>query len=46
MIYLILFVAVGPTQSTSAGTKQDDDSVRIKVECYYWPITNNYTEDD
>ena len=30
VIYLILFVAVVPTQSTSAGTKQDDNSVRIK----------------
>ena len=49
MIYLILFVAVVPTQSTSAGTKQEEDSVRIKERrsVYHWPITNNnYTEDD
>ena len=30
LICLILLVAVVPTQSTSAGTKQKEDSVRVK----------------
>tara|TARA_B110001452_G_scaffold81502_1_gene66663 strand:+ start:288 stop:389 length:102 start_codon:yes stop_codon:yes gene_type:complete len=30
----MLFIAVVPTQSTSAGTKQEEDSVRIKEEVF------------
>ena len=48
MIYLILFVAVVPTQSTSAGTKQEEDSVRTKERRSVCTglITNNHNDDN
>ena len=46
LIYLILFVAVVPTQSASAGTKQEEDSVRNKRGVSNWTITNYNTDDD
>ena len=47
MICLILFVAVVPTQSTSAGTKQKEDSVRVKERSVcFGLITNNHNDDD
>ena len=48
MIYLRLFVAVVPTQSTSAGIKQEEDSVRIKKarSVCIGLITNNHDDDN
>ena len=47
MICLILFVAVVLTQSTSAGTKQKEDSVRVKERSVcFGLITNNHNDDD
>ena len=48
LIYLILFVAVVPTQSASAGTKQEEDSVRPKERRSVCTglITSNHNDDD
>ena len=48
MIYFILFVAVVPTQSTTAGTKQKEDSVRPKERRSVCAglITSNHNDDD
>ena len=48
LICLILLVAVVPTQSTSAGTKQEEDSVRPKERRSVCTglITSNHNDDD
>ena len=47
LICLKLFVAVVPTQSTSAGTKQKEDSVRVKERNVWLAWSpNNHDDDD
>ena len=47
LICLILFVAVVPTQSTSAGTKQKENSVRVKERSVWLAWSpNNHDDDD